>query len=393
MPMPPAILEDLRTSLGLPFVLNDEGRAIVSPQTTEQVALVTRYANDRKLNLEIRGAGTQSTWGNPVHTHLILDTTSLTGVQSHSWQDLTATVSAGTPWSTMQQALAQHHQQVALDPLWPTRATVGGIIATNDSGALRLKYGSLRDLIIGMTIVLADGTIAKSGGKVVKNVAGYDLHKLMTGAFGTLGIIADVTFRLHPLPSYTLALTITAPTAENLGKLLLSILNSQLSTQSLQLRATRETFALDIQLATLPEALTLQSATLEALAKQSGLTAPWQPAPDTIFATRQHLLDQPAGAVFKVTMLPSAIAQASAEIVNSGGSAVTQATGIMFARFNNPSQTPSPALTALVKAAGNGSITVLRQPSHTPASILAQTIKSKFDPHHILNPGHFPGGL
>ncbi len=99
------------------------------------------------------------------------------------------------PWSNMQSSLAKPGQFVALDPLWPDRATIGGIVATNDSGSLRLRYGSLRDLIIGMTIVLADGTIARSGGKVVKNVAGYDLHKLMTGAFGTLGIITEVCFR------------------------------------------------------------------------------------------------------------------------------------------------------------------------------------------------------
>ena len=107
--------------------------------------------------------------------------------------------------------LARHGQMVALDPLWPDRATVGGIVATNDSGALRLKFGGLRDLIIGMTIVLADGTIAKTGGKVVKNVAGYDLHKLMTGSFGTLGVIAEVNFRLHPVEEHARTWTVVAP--------------------------------------------------------------------------------------------------------------------------------------------------------------------------------------
>src|ERR1700733_8207796 len=108
-------------------------------------------------------------------------------------------VEAGCTWASLQSTLGQHGQFVALDPLWPERATVGGIVATNDGGSLRLKYGSLRDLIIGMTVVLADGTIAKTGGKVVKNVAGYDLHKLMTGSFGTLGIITEINFRLHPV--------------------------------------------------------------------------------------------------------------------------------------------------------------------------------------------------
>ncbi len=132
-------------------------------------------------------------------------------LREHAWQDMTCTVQAGCSWAAMQDQLQQHGQMVALDPLWPERATVGGIVACNDSGALRLKYGSLRDLIIGMTIVLADGTIAKSGGKVVKNVAGYDIHKLMTGSFGTLGVIAEVNFRLHPLEEHARTWTASLP--------------------------------------------------------------------------------------------------------------------------------------------------------------------------------------
>src|SRR5581483_2200314 len=122
-------------------------------------------------------------------------------LREHTWEDMTCSVEAGCTWAAMQAELRRHGQMVALDPLCPERATIGGIIATNDSGGLRLKYGGLRDLIIGMTVVLADGTVAKTGGKVVKNVAGYDLHKLMTGSFGTLSVIAEVNFRLHPIES------------------------------------------------------------------------------------------------------------------------------------------------------------------------------------------------
>ncbi len=95
---------------------------------------------------------------------------------------MTATVEAGVTFAQLQSALIPHRQRLALDPLWPERATIGGVIASNDSGAWRICYGGIRDLIIGATVVLADGTIARSGGKVVKNVAGYDLPKLMTGA-------------------------------------------------------------------------------------------------------------------------------------------------------------------------------------------------------------------
>ena len=130
---------------------------------------------------------------------------------------------------------------IALDPLWPERATVGGIVSTNDSGALRLKYGSLRDLIIGMTLVLADGTIAKTGGKVVKNVAGYDLHKLMTGGFGTLGVIAEVNFRLHPFEQNAQTWTISAPPGLcSLDAPLRALLDSQMSPSCMQIRSTGE---------------------------------------------------------------------------------------------------------------------------------------------------------
>ena len=112
----------------------------------------------------------------------MLSTRCLDQVVEHAWGDMTATVEAGCVFADLQNTLSQHGQRLALDPLWPGRATIGGILATNDSGALRTRFGSLRDLIIGITLALPDGTLAKSGGKVVKNVAGYDLAKLATGS-------------------------------------------------------------------------------------------------------------------------------------------------------------------------------------------------------------------
>jgi FAD/FMN-containing dehydrogenase len=196
-----APIEDLRATLAHIPIKEEDGEVVLSPSSTEEVADVLRYCNERALPLEITGGRTKRTWAGAAEARLILDTTRLNGVREHPWQDLTATVGAGTTWFEMQRVLAAHNQFVALDPLWPEHATVGGVLATNDSGALRVKYGSARDLVIGMTLVLADGTIAKTGGKVVKNVAGYDLHKLMIGAFGTLAVTTEVTFRLHPLRS------------------------------------------------------------------------------------------------------------------------------------------------------------------------------------------------
>jgi glycolate oxidase FAD binding subunit len=345
-----------------------------------------------------------------VNADILLATTNLAGVRQHSWQDLTATVATGTPWAAMQRALATHNQQVALDPLWPETATVGGIIATNDSGSLRLKYGSLRDLIIGMTIVLADGTIAKSGGKVVKNVAGYDLHKLMTGAFGTLGVITEVTFRLHPIPAETRTWTISLTSVDDIGELMMKILDSQFSVQAMQVRASADSYALDVQLATLPEVLTSQIAALARLAEKATVKCgPFdssQVSNASPFAAREQLFTPNGGVIIKATMLPSAIATLSSDMARLGGSAVTQATGIMFARLSEEAAALAlPSLYAYVDAGGGGSLTVLRSPEHPlPAraippwgteqlSPLMREIKQRFDPNRILNPGRFIGGI
>jgi glycolate oxidase FAD binding subunit len=404
---PPTKLEEL---LSPAQISEREGKPLLSPKKVEEISAIARYANQHNLAIEITGAGTKRSWGNPVTADILLDTTHLSGVLSHSWQDLTATVAAGTPWSAMQQVLAQHNQQVALDPLWPETATIGGIIATNDSGPMRLKYGSLRDLIIGMTIVLADGTIAKSGGKVVKNVAGYDLHKLMTGAFGTLGVITEVTFRLHPIPAQTRTWTISSTVANPVGELMLRVLDSHLSTQAMQLRTSADGYALHVELATLPEVLILQIEVLERLARSIEIPASSHeqsqlslPRP---FNAREELFAQPGGVIVKMTMLASAIARLSAEVVRLGGSAVTQATGIMFARFSEEAAAIAlPTLHELIAAAGDGSLTVLRAPDD-PSSAwpfapmpaenalpLMREIKQRFDPKRILNPGRFLGGI
>ena len=211
--------------------------------------------------------------------------------------------------------MPQHNQYVALDPLWPETATVGGIVATNDSGALRLRYGSLRDLIIGMTIVLADGTIAKSGGKVVKNVAGYDLHKLMTGAFGTLGVIAEVTFRLHPVPQHSSSFTVSAPQATQLAPFMQTIRDSHLNTERLQLRGNTSGFHLDIQLNAHPDAR--QSGILQQMTEAAGfqltqpLAEPW---------TARELLFRDEATVIKLSVLPAELCESLEHIAMGSGS-------------------------------------------------------------------------
>ncbi len=150
----------------------------------------------------IRGGGSKLDWGGRVEDpDLIVDTTAMSGLLTHNAADMTASVRAGTPLQTLQAYLADSGQWLAIDPPAAARgATIAGLMATGDSGPSRLSYGGMRDLVIGVTLVLVDGTIARSGGHVIKNVAGYDLAKLMNGSLGTLALIAEVVLRLHPRP-------------------------------------------------------------------------------------------------------------------------------------------------------------------------------------------------
>jgi glycolate oxidase FAD binding subunit len=377
----------------------EEGTFAVAPANTEEIVAVLRCANKGNISVAPYGGGTKQSWGNPAQPSLILHTSRLGSVREHTWQDMTCTVEAGCTWSTMQSFLARHGQFVALDPLWPEQATIGGVAATNDSGSLRLKYGSLRDLIIGMTVVLADGTIARSGGKVVKNVAGYDLHKLMTGAFGTLGIITEITFRLHSIPRHVQSFTISSLEVESLGKLLMRLLDSPLSTQSLQLRSTSNGFNLDVRLATLPEVIHDQASSLATLAQSVHLST--SDGDPNVWIARQKLFDRTESFVVKATMLASDIPRVAATIRDLGGASITQATGIMTASIPVSASTQLLHLREQVEAI-SGSLTILHNPANvipvasslpTDTLPLMRELKHRFDPNCILNPGRFVGGI
>src|SRR5437763_5900290 len=174
--------------------------SVVEPGSVEEMATLLRDASRDGLAVLPRGGGTKLDWGQPPRpVDLVLSTTRLDRVMEHAWADMTATVEAGCTVARLQHTLAEHGQRLACDPLWPERATIGGILATNDTGPLRARFGGLRDLIIGGPLVLPDGTVARSGGKVVKNVAGYDLPKLAIGSFGKLEVLTMAVFRLHDI--------------------------------------------------------------------------------------------------------------------------------------------------------------------------------------------------
>jgi glycolate oxidase FAD binding subunit len=387
----------LAAIVGPEYVRGLGGAVAVAPGNTEEVAAVLRLAQENHLAVVECGGGTKQGWGYPVAPALVLEMHRLNTLREHTWQDMTCTVEAGCTWAAMQSGLAQHGQFVAVDPLWPDKATVGGIVATNDSGTLRQRYGGLRDLVIGMTIVLADGTIAHTGGKVVKNVAGYDLHKLMIGAFGTLGVVTSVNFRLHSIPRSAQSFTVSATSVESVGRVMLAMLHAQLSTVAIQLRGGVDGFDLDIQLASLPEVLETQAGALGVLAQGEGVRL--RAAADEVWNARQRQLD--ADVVCKGTMLPSEIARFAERVRGLGGESVTQAGGIMIAGFPVAAAGQLMELRRELEDAG-GSLMVLKQPAESkldcwgtlPDSLpLMREIKRRFDPERILNPGRFLGGI
>lgn len=184
----------------------------VIPHTTEQLAQAIALAHRQNWRVLICGNCSKISWGGLASgADVIISTERINKLIEHAVGDLTVTVEAGMKFHQIQEILAHHRQFLALDPTTPD-ATIGGIVATADTGSLRQRYGSVRDQLLGVTFVRADGEIAKAGGRVVKNVAGYDLMKLFTGSYGTLGVISQVTFRVYPMAeiSGTVVLTGTA---------------------------------------------------------------------------------------------------------------------------------------------------------------------------------------
>jgi len=354
------------------------GAVAVEPADERETSEILRSANSAGQAVIPTGGGTKLDWGNPPRkADVLLSLRRQNRVIEHAWADLTVTVEAGCTIAELQRTLAEHGQRLAIDPLWPDRATVGGVLSTNDSGALRLGYGSLRDLIIGITLVLADGTIAKSGGKVVKNVAGYDLPKLATGGLGTLGVITRAVFRLHPLPRNTRTLTIAMDDADAMQRVVLSILGAQLAPAAVQVRNGH----VDI----------LLEGTLDGIAAQESVIATFgavREGSPAVWNAREELWGERP--IVKFTTLPSRIAAASALFPRF----VIQAIGIGFAPF----QGDLAALRAAIERDG-GSLAILGPSkldawgSPGDALPLMRAVKAQFDPKDTLNPGRFVGGI
>lgn len=176
------------------------GAVTVFPNTEEEIASLLKYANETNKKVNVIGGGTKRGFGGTAdNADLLLSLANYKGIVEHVPGDMTLTVKSGTAFNEIQDYLLKFNQKIALDPFLPDRATIGGIIAANESGPKRLGYGSARDAVIGLRIVYPDGKVIRSGGKVVKNVAGYDMNKLFIGAMGTLGVVSEITLKLRPI--------------------------------------------------------------------------------------------------------------------------------------------------------------------------------------------------
>jgi glycolate oxidase FAD binding subunit len=385
---------------------------IVEPANEQEAAGVMKVATRAGLHVMPRGGGTKMDWGNPPRAcEIMVSLRRMNPVVEHAFGDMTATVEAGCSFKLLQNTLSAHSQCVALDPLCADKATVGGVLAVNDSGPLRVRFGSLRDLIIGITLVLPDGTVAKSGGKVVKNVAGYDLPKLAVGSLGTLGIITQAIFRLHPTSRESRNLTFATPDLKVASTLLLAIQASKLVPTGVQLRAGHSTsYEIDVRFEGTGVGCDSQCERLLQMASGTSRVD----SPDGVWSARESLWSgsSPA-AVCKFTLLPTELRPFIEQIRTTAAQKqarwqfVAQSVGVGLLRMEaDDIEVLADSLNALragLETRG-GSLSILSCPAQMKSRIdvwgsggdalaLMRSIKAQFDPTGVLNPGRFIAGI
>ncbi|GAB3710918.1 FAD-binding oxidoreductase [Nocardiopsis oceani] len=381
---------------------------VARPTDTEALARLLAAARRSGLSVAARGGGTALDWGAPPRSlDLLVDASALSWID-HNAGDLVVEAGAGTPVAELHEALAAAGQRLSHDPV-RLGGSVGGAVATGVSGPRRLLSGALRDLVIGMTVVRADGVVARSGGRVVKNVAGYDLAKLHTGGFGTLGVIASVAFRLHPVPDALRVVSAPVRSTEAAERALASLRASTVVPAAVELErppgGPDGHAKLTVVLEGTPEGLATRVTETEHALGGEAEVAQELPKDWGVLAAE--------GSLVQVSVppaeLPSA-AQALGGLAGGGSGADAHITGsvpagALYAAF--PPGASAEAVAALMDGARSHphwSATLLRAEPHVhatgvdpwgevPGLALMRSVKDSLDPDHRLSPGRFAGGI
>jgi glycolate oxidase FAD binding subunit len=386
---------------------------VVEPGSTEEISELMKFANDQDLAVAPRGGGTTMSLGNPPRElDLILSTARMNAVVEHVPGDQVVRVQSGIRFGDLQERLAGSDQMLGVDP--PEvgdGATVGGIVAANSSGPRRYRYGTVRDLIIGITVVLADGTVAKAGGKVVKNVAGYDLSKLFTGSLGTLGVIAECNFRVHPRPETDRIVAVELPDTASAGAASQAILHAQIVPSAVELLWSDETRMLTVLIEGIPSGVEAQAETASHILRSFGEVRtladdeaqPSSPpgAGDDEVAVKisappaelAGVLDSTLGAASRLGVTP--------RITGHAG------TGVTYVGLSGGDEEARAGVVEELREIWlrrGGSVIVREAPPAFKERVetwgpvgtrldLTRRVKEKFDPRGVLNPGRFVGGI
>jgi len=367
----------------------------LAPSDPRACAQALRDAAQAGRSLRIRGSGTKDGLGDLLPTDEVLHTTALVGIVDHVPADLTATVRAGMRLRDVQAGLAERGQFLPLDPPHAD-ATIGGIVAANSSGFGVLRYGMVRDLLIGTITALTDGTVARAGGRVVKNVAGYDLNKLLVGSFGTLGVIVEATFKVLPLPTTRGACVRTCPDAATAFARADAIVRTSLRPTALVVERDGREWRLVVAAAG-------ERTVVDRTLREAGGDA--APDPDALLAPLRELPATATDGALVRVVLPLAAQAAFAEnaskvdgfarLVADAGSAVA----LVHLRGDDSTVAASAAaVMASARALGGSARAERRAPSlrgrisargaAEPAGhFLMRRVKEAFDPHGVLEPG------
>jgi glycolate oxidase FAD binding subunit len=379
-----------------------------TPATAEQAAQLLRGYAARGIAVRIVGAGTKPWGGLGAECGVELHTAAMNEIVEYNRGDLTAVLQPGASLRELDELFAAEGQMLALDPPLgeDDAATIGGVVATADTGPLRHRYGAARDLVLGVTVALPDGTLARAGGKVIKNVAGYDLPKLFTGAFGTLGLITEIAVRLHPRPPMHATATGATDAPEALQRAAIALSSSSLEAQSLDVRWEAQSGSLLARFAGV--AALAQARAAEKLLAELGLQAAASEDDDALWADqRAGQRAAEGGAVVRVSGRPAGLADACIAAQIAGATLVGRAAlGIWW--LGLPATAPGELVTAIArlrKVLVPAPCVVLDAPvsvrahldpwDHVedPSVILMRRVKERFDPTRTCNPGIFVGGI